>query len=914
MTFLVLIFCGLPCSASAYYTTSIEAYFGATNVVATAGSGSVTVGVSPDGDLAVFSWPSPSYYDHLHYLSSNAPDVRDRPRNGALEGMGAFSGVEVTLDDGSTNFEWLRAASWEREVTFTADDSSVILTTFRNESVGLTVRQYDVVPDGRDVFFRRYVVERDDESVRQVALLSYANLSPSQSKIPQMPIADFAFDQFHDFAALWDEGHDSIVQFHPADNGTIDGALQVANLRNVMRRDFGTLDALFESQMIEPTSVANAVASLDTDFDPGVYVTMSTVPAPTEFQIGEDATQTCEQVDLLADNITSLLESGENAGFTVPSDVVDVLRCGAFDPVQTPREENQWEYPAAQDAYEDAQDGQLSGAQAAAAQVNTALKTELTFEGNVAEGAMVFAFGSTHADSRAELDWARAQELSEVQASVEANDRQWIESLSFPEGADPAHLAFSKRAFLNLRAGTDRTSKAIVASIARQPSYHVDWPRDGVFFNVALDLAGAHDLVEERLAFYARVMRKESIDPTPILNAPVPGWPDDPLNDDFPAGSWEMNYYADGTPGGNIRLEIDNTALLVWNFVEHAGYIDDEAERRAYLERFWPTIKASAGWLADWRDPETGLIWPSNEDDHQEYTQGIQGCGTTFAALRAAAMAATYLGHADEADEWAGRARELHGAMLEHLTDPSTGELVSMPPWGEREAGVPTAWIAWPMRILPYEDPRLQASVDTVLQKQLARIRGETQHGQYPTKAATSASLMYAGDRREATLEIVDTLVDVIADQNTWTIGEAWANDDADGDGVVDRRVNVQATPHLWSQILVFISLYAYHEPQAFDRYMDVLPAVDVYSESMVDDEADMGTPTEQPDAGTSRAAPMGDVSGGCAAAGLSRGTPTLPLVVLLGLIGCCLGCWRRKHILRVRDSGRDHDRKLRGR
>ena len=92
-----------------------------------------------------------------------------------------------------------------------------------------------------------------------------------------------------------------------------------------------------------------------------------------------------------------------------------------------------------------------------------------------------------------------------------------------------------------------------------------------------------------------------------------------------------MNYYADGEIGGNLRLEIDETALLVWSFVSHAGWLDGSA-RTAYLARMWPTVKAAADFLAGWKDPANGLVWPANEDDNNPFTQGLQGAITVFGA------------------------------------------------------------------------------------------------------------------------------------------------------------------------------------------------------------------------------------------------------------------------------------------
>src|ERR1043166_6629937 len=109
------------------------------------------------------------------------------------------------------------------------------------------------------------------------------------------------------------------------------------------------------------------------------------------------------------------------------------------------------------------------------------------------------------------------------------------------------------------------------------------------------------------LDFYGQGMRAAAVEPATLIDTPLPGWPGCPDCKKFPAASWEMNYYSDGVVGGNIRLEIDETALVVWSFVNHVGYLA-EPERSSYMARVWPTVRRATDFLAGWRDP-TGLVW-----------------------------------------------------------------------------------------------------------------------------------------------------------------------------------------------------------------------------------------------------------------------------------------------------------------
>ncbi|MFB6352030.1 MAG: hypothetical protein ABEK29_09650 [Bradymonadaceae bacterium] len=118
-----------------YQAPFIELGLGATNITATAGNGGLTAGVSQDGDLTMLSWPSPSFFDQLSYITTNAPDARQQPRFGAPKRSGAFAGVLVKEQSDSTpKVSLLR--KWDRTVTYAQDDVRVIETTFENPDLG----------------------------------------------------------------------------------------------------------------------------------------------------------------------------------------------------------------------------------------------------------------------------------------------------------------------------------------------------------------------------------------------------------------------------------------------------------------------------------------------------------------------------------------------------------------------------------------------------------------------------------------------------------------------------------------------------------------------------------------------------------------------------------------------------------
>jgi hypothetical protein len=848
----------------------IESVFGATNVDTIEGNGRLTVGVSRDGDVSVFSWPSPTYYDHLHYMTSNAPDARLMERFGALDSMGIYGGLAVDLQgQGTLESSFFLDGDWTIESAFLGTDTSVIETTYTHMDWGVTVRQLDVVPPDRDVLIRRYEVTRDASSMVDTAyLIGYSNLSPTHSKVAQLPLADAFIDHKSDYMAVWSEAAEAIIHFHPDDTGLV---TSVISLLGPLTRNFGPLGEMLKSTTLDAMAVEMAANRLDEDYSTGVYIAHGSTPSPDQYQVGYDKGDTCGLLGSMVDNLIVLVNSRDDIPLPLDANSLNLLRCNNFDPLETPRSAEEWQHDAT-DALTDAADGELEGNPLAGAQVNTAIRVPLDFgTGDTAQAALFYAMGETSDEATALLRQVRGEDLDQVQQDAVTEDEQWVSQLWFPPALDQDLLEFSKRTMLDVRVGTDRATGAIVASISRQPPYQLDWPRDGVFFNVALDIAGLNDLVEQRLDFYADVMRDMPRAPIALINEKVPGWPSDPDSTAYPADSYEMNYYSDGVAGGNVRLEIDNTALVIWNYAYHAGHVPED-ELQAYLEKYWPTVKRGAEWLYSWRDPETGLNWPANEDDHSVFTQGLQGAETTFAALVGSARIATYLGHDEEAGRWLRRAGELRNATLEIMYVEGEGFLNVPPGQPDRIGAGPPNWLYFPSHFLPRDDERLREQMRKDLAFQLGRVSGEAPSGGYPTKAAISGALLFEdGDpEREQAFEIGTRLVRDIAEEDTYTLGESFQRVDVDGDKDPEDWINAVSTPHLWSMSLVYLTFVAYHNPERFDLYRDVLPVVEVpdVAPGALYDTPDMGGADMGPDMGTAGdmggAQDGGEESSGC--------------------------------------------------
>jgi hypothetical protein len=827
----------LACSASASAqdagvpaitrVDTVEHVFGASNVNAVAGHGGLTAGISRDGDVTVLAWPSPSCCDQLTYLASNALDARSLPHYGALDGMGVVIGVAFDGAAGST-LSWLDDGTWTVDQRYLDDTSLLPVTHFRSDARDLDVTITDSVPPDADVLQRRVVLVRGPAAAAGTyAFVTFANLGPTQSQIPELPLADWALDSRNDFGAVWDDASGTAIQFHPAGRDDVRSLGDAIATPDV---DYGPLDALLAGTPDDPAALAAFVSGLDAAYGDGVYAAVTTLPPPSEHQVGYDATPFCGALGEFLDRLAVL----PSYGIPLPIDpsAADVLRC--TDGTDALRTAHGWTHDAA-DARADAiaGDGHLSGASVAAGRVDLALRTPLDASGSV---TIRIAFAHSAVGARAVLTGLvdpGAIEAADQAAWHAVADTFLVPTATTAAPIDPGTevvTRVTRRALLHDVAGTARDTGAIVASIARQAPYGIDWPRDGAFFDYAFDVAGDPARVTRRLEWIAPLLRGVPIaHPTPIVDAPAPL---DPITmrHDYPADAWEMNYYADGTTGGNIRFEIDNTALMVWSMGAHIGYLD-EPERARVADELYPVMLRAANLIAAWRDPATGLDALASEDDTITFTSGLHGAVTVFAALESAARVARYRGDVASAVRWEARAGELRDAILTQLYDPASGLFFSMPSAdGVINIGMvangDTAWLVWPAELLPFDDARVSRQLRADLMAALAVLRGDGEGGQYLSKnfLAAAVAVTHGADPslRPLVEEGIARLAASVPTEDTQVYGEVYVNVGTSGAPLFDQRTS---NPHLWEGTLTYLAAMALEHPERFDVERMTLPA-----------------------------------------------------------------------------------------
>ena len=795
----------------------IEHIFGATAVHAVSGHGRLTIGVAQDGDLTVLAWPTPSYADQLAFVTSNAIDARQWPRFGAVPASGLFLGLQITQAGGQA-VVWLHDPTvFAVQQDYGPTDGSAIHTRFVSQTLGLEVLVVDAVWPGAagalggDAMVRQVTVTATGQ-VAVTALRTYANLSPQppNSRLAELPLVDWGLDGRNDFAAVWDAKAQAIVHFHPNDHVIYDQLLKVL----AQTFEYGAAADLLKNGTPPPQAIAQFADNLDTAFAPGAFVALSTLPAPMAHHVGYDNANFCGLIGELLDNAKALPQVFP--GFVLPINpaVLDGLRCAADH--QPMHQEQGWKHQAIS-AFEAAtRTDAWPGSDVAAGEVDDLLVTALpVVKGQSATVTVTLGLGATAAAAKQALATASdgPKVVAQAEAALVAASKVW----RLPTSLSATIVAVARRALINIRVAMDAGTGAIVASIARQPPYALDWPRDGAFFTTALDVSGQASLAALRTEMYAKWQRKDPVPPTGLIDPPPAQDPVSGKADTYPAGAWEMNYYTDGMTGGNLRFEIDNTAFALWSMCAHAGWAPDAA---AHLNQRWPAIASAANLLARWRDPTNELQAAAQEDDNASPTQTLHGAITTYGALKIAAHAAKATGHSEEQALWSARADALAKAIAANLFDVKSGLFTAAANTtanpGSQASG-PTAWLVWPFRLLDWADPR----VEKQLASDFAAISPavnltDPEGGAYFLKNLVSLALARGQDKawRPKLLAALQTVAGH-ATVGTHHFGEVMVPVGVGAAMAADQRV---ATPHVWEGTLFYLTAMALHAPAELQK------------------------------------------------------------------------------------------------
>ncbi len=190
--------------------------------------------------------------------------------------------------------------------------------------------------------------------------------------------------------------------------------------------------------------------------------------------------------------------------------------------------------------------------------------------------------------------------------------------------------------------------------------YSYMWPRDGAFIANALDLAGYPKYSRQFFKLCHRIVHER-------------GYFLQKYNPDGSVGSGWHSYWDKQERVPMFPIQEDETALVLWALWEHyEKYPDIEYVRGIYDN----LIKRCADFMADFRDPATGLPLPSW--NLWEDRRGVHTftCATVVAGLRASANFALLFEDHAVAEKYTAAANEIVSAMRTHLYSESEGRFV----------------------------------------------------------------------------------------------------------------------------------------------------------------------------------------------------------------------------------------------
>jgi GH15 family glucan-1,4-alpha-glucosidase len=236
-------------------------------------------------------------------------------------------------------------------------------------------------------------------------------------------------------------------------------------------------------------------------------------------------------------------------------------------------------------------------------------------------------------------------------------------------------------------------------------TYSYMWPRDGALVANALTRAGYLDLPRTFYQFAANALTDKGY----LLHKYNP--------DGSLASSWHP-WVRDGKK--DLPIQEDETALVLWALWEHFERFEDVFFIKPLYRSF---ICKMADFLADFRDPETGLPQPSY--DLWEERHGILGwtVGATYGGLIAGAKFARAFGELDLAEKYEGAAAGMKSGVEAILWQPERGcfaRMVNRKQDGgwEVDKTIDASLVGlWQFGMFPPDDPKIASTMKAIRER-----------------------------------------------------------------------------------------------------------------------------------------------------------------------------------------------------
>ena len=435
-------------------------------------------------------------------------------------------------------------------------------------------------------------------------------------------------------------------------------------------------------------------------------------------------------------------------------------------------------------AFTDSRDGKLSGRNQSAGPTDAAIADQLSLRGRTSNSTTVFIAGAfSRRDALSLLRFARNTGFERIANAKRNWWRDWLEDARLPARIAPRDIIrVAKRSLITIRQNLDDRRNMIVASIATQAPYGLDWVRDGSYINRALDQA------RQRGDVASHNIRYGQLQITPA-NPPNGGPP-------APGGNWSQNYYADGVVGGSIPYEIDSTGLGIWTLWDHYT----QTQNRDYLltAEVYEAIQRAAHYLSDPApagcvDPTNNLPCVANEGGSETPSQSLEGAGPVWLGLDAAVKAAQVRGGAvAETNEakWAARRAELRAAIDTQFFDDECGCYTQ-----DYEVG---STLLWPVRFLKKGSARSDAQADVNWRHMARVLSGRETVGRYETKILLANAFAWGRDldQLKKLRRGLSWVARVATTNETDLLGEAWMVYPPDNGTVTTMVSQPHATTH----------------------------------------------------------------------------------------------------------------------
>ncbi|HPS56954.1 MAG TPA: hypothetical protein PK514_02520 [Spirochaetota bacterium] len=727
-----------------------ETIGGGSNTVCALGNSRLTAGISPWAEIVYFRWPDLSKYDHLRYVSKNYH---------ILHGLVNVKNMRYGIDAPCT--DWRKyGRPYEKYKGLGACGglySAQGGMTWQDQPYWKSSRRY--LPEWSHMLETRLVTDEKSGKGRAEMVISQWVMPGTDILVQHYSIDAAGYDAFF-YHAVFAPWMTNPAGFHNPDSRKAGfGAVYCVEDEIMLWMYPGDTDRRrFADGFSRIMNIHDAQGLCR---GKGIFIAMACSEPVSEFQAGAD-------------------------------------RVGRFSLKK---------FPAAGRA--DAEDCCLENNMRQRGPVDGAIKIPLS--GGSGEVTVFVAVAESPEKSAALVKDAKLKGHAWLKKQALPEWERVKSGVYIPQGIDSAYVNAAQRSITNLLLGQDKQTGAIAASPVRQPRYCCDWPRDGAFFDLALDFAGMRESVDRHLLFYKNTQRKERTAFTiaKLLSLQPPFY--------SPRGHWYSNMNCDGSPGSLkiIPFEIDETSLLVWDIWRHRKYIPPE-QADEYRAQFSGTLLLAMNAILPFVDRKRGWLTKAFEDDDYKLKATFHGASAVLTALACGADLAEKWGiDSSLRENCLSAAAALKKGMLKRVNDP---EALEQTGW----RGI--QWSLFPSPLFSGSGagqclPLLKRLAYDMRRKALSKCGGVGYLGeQLFTFAASTPGIKEYNELKE---DILRVLVSDVPVEGTGSYGEVGLWIESEGKKIIQNRTSI---PHLWSGATVYLAILAVREPYLFQQLRPPLP------------------------------------------------------------------------------------------